>query len=163
MPKNVVDYAVYQDEKVRVEHHYWETPEELSVYLYKDGESSIQNQIQRMAIHHLDDRRYITMAGEGSRKSNSLWSWRLLELRAPHECGMPMNSTFDSIVERHFAPVIFMDKEYSDGDREITFTAFRPGDAKHFDLSHVGYLVQNGLIEQAKLIGKGELPTKRLD
>ena len=165
MSKELVDYAVYDGRRRLIEHLYVPSPELLGELLYEDGIRSIQDEVEGMTIFHVGDRCYITMAGMASKNSDALWSWRLLELRAPHEEGAAMATSmiFDTVKERHYAPVAFMDKEGLDADHEITLQVFRPSDTIHYPLSATGYTVQRTIMALARTKGRGVFPSRWLD
>lgn len=165
MTKELVDYAVYDGRRQIIEHLHVPSPELLGELLYEDGIRSIQDEVEGMTIFHVGDRRYITMAGRASKNSDALWSWRLLEFRSPHEEGAAMSApmTFDTVKERHYAPIAFMDKEDLDADHELTLQVFRPADTIHYPLSSTGYVVQRTIMNLARTKGKGVFPTRWLD
>lgn len=165
MSKELVDYAVYDGRRRRIEHMNFSSPELLGRHLYDAGLMAIQNEEEGMTIYHVGDRRYITMAGRGTKTSDSIWSWRLLEFRAAHEGGAAMTAamTFDTVKERHYAPIAFMDKEPTDDEHEITLQIFRPADKIHYELSATGYLIQRTIMNLARTKGKSVFPSKWLD
>lgn len=163
MSKELADYAVYDGRRQKIEHIYLASPEALGVVLYEAGIQAIQQEREGMSIYHVGDRRYITMAGRGSRLSESIWSWRLMEFRGLDEGGAPMTTVFDTVKERHYAPVAFMDKEATDADHEITLQVFRPADTIHYPLSSTGYVVQRQIMDLARTKGKAIFPSKWLD
>lgn len=163
MSKELVDYAVYEGRRQLIEHMRVASPERLGALLYEDGLQSIQEELEGMTVYHVGDRRYITMTGAGSKNSESIWSWRLLEFRGSEEGGAIMRPTFDTVKERHYAPVAFMDKEDTDADHEITLQVFRPSDTIHYPLSSTGYLVQRTIMNLARTKGKGVFPSRWLD
>ena len=165
MSKELVDYAVYDGRRQRIEHLNFSDPEVLGQHLYQDGLDTIQQEREGMTIYHVGDRRYITMAGRGSNLSDTLWSWRLLEFRGADEGGVQMKShlTFDTVKEHHYAPIAFMDKEPTDDDHELTLQIFRPADTIHYELSTTGYLIQRTIMNLARTKGKGVFPSKWLD
>lgn len=162
MNQTPIDYAVYGNQKFPITHRFWQTTQSLGDFLYRDANDGLRESRKGMAFHHVADRKFITMMGPPSKDNDALWSWRLLELRGEDEGGHPMTpaQTFDSVPERHYAPVVFMDL---DTDSEITLTAFRPKDRIHYPLSMVGYEIQREIIRLAEVVGKGDMKAFALD
>ena len=136
------DYAVFEDARKEILHHYHSDPQILADLLFQNARKSIETHAEFMAVHHVGDRKFFVMSGMGAPKSDSLWSWRLLEFKKPGEAGKELFTYLDSVKERHFAPVVFMDKEYVDDEDTLTFQHFTPDDHFHYPLSSVAQAIQ---------------------
>ena len=140
------DYAVFEDTRKEILHHHHTDPQALADLLFSDARRSLMEQAEFMAVHHVGDRKFFVMSGMGAPNSDSLWSWRLLEFKKPGEAGKDLSTDLDSVKERHFAPVVFMDKEYVDDEDTLTFQHFTPNDHFHYPLSSVAQVIQDRMV-----------------
>lgn len=157
------DFAIYGSRRYLIEHQSWLDEKEFTEFLFNDANSAIKYHREGMTFHYIGDRRYITMAGQGSKTSGAIWSWRFLELRGVDEGGHPMVSTFDTVDEKHYSPVVFLDQENEDEEGVLSLQVFRPKDKVHYPLSSLGYQIQKLFLNLAESRGNGDLSVFRLD